>query len=500
MRHTIPMRWYQQLRWRLSLLYIAVTVGLIFMGLWITQVMSYFNYRSIAHPEKLVRLITDEAQELGPYISAYRVNDAALTLYLKQESERLREGSGRWPGLSFYSSPSVYAEITNQHGVPVASFPSNNQAPGELSAGPFQVSQAALISSALRGEGDSRRSLIENDTMAAAAPIFDGKHEIVGALFMRVRAPFDWRVNWLRVAKGLAKPLIMLIALAFVGGIGFGLVTARHLVNRLQRISTAAEAWGHGDFTALADDGRADEVGQLSRQLNAMAEELRGFLTLRQELATLEERNRLARDLHDTVKQRIFALAMQIGAAQSMLNGGMPEVSQRLNEAEKLAHEVQQELVAIIKELLPQHQAGKEFEQLLREHVANWARQSGVTAEVINESKLDLPAPVEQAFFRILQEALANVLRHSRASHAVVDVSQFAKTKVTLSVTDDGEGFDPDAVNGGIGLRNMRERAEALPGGWLKVETRKGKGVRVTAGCAVGAVEAAAVAAAKDQR
>jgi signal transduction histidine kinase len=317
---------------------------------------------------------------------------------------------------------------------------------------------------------------------------------------MRVRAPFDLRVNWLRVAKGLARPLIMLIALAFVGGIGFGLVTARHLVNRLERISTAAEAWGRGDFTAVADDGKADEVGQLSRRLDAMAEELRGFLDLRQELATLEERNRLARDLHDTVKQQTFALAMQIGAAQSMLNGDMPEVSQRLDEAEKLAHEVQHELVAIIKELLPQDQTGKEFEQVLREHVASWSRQSGVTAEVINESGLDLPPPVEQAFFRILQEALANVFRHSRASHAVVDVSQFAKTRVTLSVTDDGEGFDPDAVNTGIGLRNMRDRAEALPGGWLKVETRKGKGVRVTAGCTVGAVEAAALAAVKDQR
>jgi len=174
---------------------------------------------------------------------------------------------------------------------------------------------------------------------------------------------------------------------------------------------------------------------------------------------------------------------MQIGAAQSMLNGGYPQVAERLCEAENLAQQVQHELVSIIEKLRPENGACKEFEALLREHVASWSRQSGVIAEVVSEQQLALPGAVEQAFFRILQEALANVFRHSGASHAVVQLGKSANGKATISVTDDGGGFDASKTNGGLGLKSMRERAEALPGGWLNVETRKGEGVRIVAGC-----------------
>jgi two-component system, NarL family, sensor histidine kinase LiaS len=317
--------------------------------------------------------------------------------------------------------------------------------------------------------------------LASAAPIIDRDGQVVGALFVRLYAPFEWRVHLSKIAGGIARPVLILIALAVVAGIGFGLLTTRNFFKRVQVISRAADAWARGDFSAVADDTAADELGHLAHRLNLMAKDLQVVMTLRQELATLEERNRLARDLHDTVKQQIFALAMQIGAAQVRLNGASPEAHERLSEAEKLARQVQHELVEIIRELQPTDREGDDLEQLLQKHVADWSRQTAVKTELKYDSALTLSSPIDRTFFRIAQEALANVARHSHATQATVEVSR-TNGSVVLSITDNGVGLDGGQTNGGMGLRNMRERAEALPGGWFRIESN-GKGVRVTAGC-----------------
>jgi signal transduction histidine kinase len=477
-----PLRWYQQLRWKLSLLYIAVTIGVVLMGLCVTQVMSYFSYFKIAQPAILEEKMATDAQELGALASTTSASHDSLVLWLKGECARLTAGVGGWRGLSFYSNPSIYSEVDKPDGTLWAS----HSFPDQISDEKIRFTREGLVSSVLANNSDGRAVVVRDggSALAGAVPIIDKAGQMRGIFYLRVEAPFNWMVNWQHVAHGLAYPLIMIVGFAVIGGIGFGIVTARYLVNRLYRISKAAEGWAHGDFTAVATDCHIeDEVGQLSRQLNSMLEELRGFLALKQELATLEERNRLARDLHDTVKQQAFALSMQIGAAQSMLNGDNPKVSARLAEAENLAQQVQHELVSIIEKLRPQDRSGKEFDVLLREHVERWSRQSGVIAEVKSDQAIVLPSAVEQALFRILQEALANILRHSGASHACVELSQPANGRVTLSVTDNGDGFDPSDTNGGIGLKSMRERAEALPGGSLDVEARKGEGVRIVAGC-----------------
>jgi two-component system, NarL family, sensor histidine kinase LiaS len=487
-----PMRWFQQLRWKLSLLYTSVTVALIFIGLGAGEVVGYYTYHSIYQPQALAHAVAENARQLAPYISSSPPNTAALLLWLKNKNEKLKlmdAGSARLrPGsasLSFYSNPLIYMAVTDVEGVVIASQPEEAASSALPFARQLSPSQAMLVTSALQGETRANHlSAAESDgALIAASPVFDDKQRVVGALFARLQAPFDWRAHLLKVATGVIRPVLILVILALIGGIGFGLVTAHSLTTRLEAISKAAGAWGRGDFSAVADDSATDEVGKLAHRLNLMANELQGVLALRQELATLGERNRLARDLHDTVKQQVFALAMQIGAVQAMLNGGSPEVHNRLSEAEKLARQIQYELVTIIKELQPTGQTGKDFRTALRDHVADWSRQSGVAAEVKCDGALVLTPPVEQSFFRIVQEALANIARHSRATDAIVEVTRGANGSVTLSITDNGKGFDPGRANGGMGLWNMRERSEALPGGSFKVESKKGKGVRVTVVC-----------------
>ena len=486
------LRWFQQLRWRLALLYTVLTVVVIFVGLGIAEIIGYYNYRVIHRPQVLANAVSENAQQIAPYVLAQDLNVPALTLWLKTKNEQLmdvsgtRAGSGRL-GLAFYGNPVIYTAVTDPHGLVLVDRPEDFGS--EAANASLQVSpeQGALLKSALQGETDPNRLSIEgpDGTLIAAAPIFDNQRRISGALFVRLYAPFQWRVHLSKLANGVARPALVLIALAAIGGIGFGRITARHFFKRLQVISRAADAWARGDFSAVADDSGVDELGQLAHRLNLMARELQVVLKLRQELATLEERNRLARDLHDTVKQQVFALAMQLGAAQAMLNGASPELHQRLSEAEKLARQVQHELVEVITELQPADPTGKDLEQLLREHVKDWSRQSGIKAELKFEGPLSPPSVIDRAFLRIAQEALANVARHSHATRATVNVRRTDES-VVVSISDNGVGFDPGKTEGGMGLRNMRERAEALPGGWLKIES-KGKGVHLLAGCDIAA-------------
>ena len=304
-RHDGTIRWYRQLRWRLTLLYVGVTVGLILAGIVLGAVFSYFRYQSLNKSTVLAQVVAHRAPELAPYIGSSPSNVAAVSLWLDRENEKIQNGSGDWPGLSFYSDPAIYSMATDANGRVVADSSKGRQT---------QVSStnAELIRTALSGEFDLQRlSVVESDgTLVAAAPIRGEGDRVVGALLMRTYAPFHWGVHWKRVATGLAAPLLMFISLAFAVGIGFGLVTTRRLVTRLEEISTAADAWGSGDFSATVVDEERDEVGQLARRLNSMAAELQSVLELRQKLAGMEERNRLARDLHDTVKQQVFALGM----------------------------------------------------------------------------------------------------------------------------------------------------------------------------------------------
>jgi signal transduction histidine kinase len=213
-----------------------------------------------------------------------------------------------------------------------------------------------------------------------------------------------------------------------------------------------------------------------------MAEQLQNLLQARQKLATLEERNRLARDLHDSVKQQVFAVSMQIGAIKVLLRRDVDAAEVRLNEADKLVRQAQQELTSLIRELRPAALEGKGLAAALRELVTQWTQQTGIVANLRGEGSQTLPLTVEEALFRVGQEALANVARHSKATLVQMLLTSTDDT-VTLSVIDNGQGFDTTYQGRlGVGLLSMQERMKAL-GGDVQLESAPGKGTRVVAHC-----------------
>jgi len=216
---------------------------------------------------------------------------------------------------------------------------------------------------------------------------------------------------------------------------------------------------------------------RLLEELHVAHEQLRDYAEQAKQAAVGEERSRLARDLHDSVKQQVFALVMQLGAARALLDD-KSAARAHVDEAESLARQAGVELATLIHTLQPAALSNQSLPDALRTHVSDWSRQSGIAADLALEPEHHLPPAVETAFFRIAQESLSNVARHSNAERVMVRLL-YAGGQARLVVHDNGQGFR-SASSAGVGLASMMERMAAL-GGQLQVESTPGRGTQVTA-------------------
>lgn len=234
-------------------------------------------------------------------------------------------------------------------------------------------------------------------------------------------------------------------------------------------------------------------VGDIQRDLKAagldavpvpgLEEEAARQTWLRQvsEAAAQEERNRLARDLHDSIKQQIFGIHVSAAAAQARWESDPEGARKALADVRRSAHEAMVEMQAMLHQLRPQALAGTGLVEALREQCEALGYRSGaeVSLELGNPVPDErLPPGAQETLFRIAQEALANVARHARAHKVRVGLGREGEA-VRLQVEDDGQGFDPGTATAGMGLRNLRERSESLQGA-LEITSTPGAGTRIT--------------------
>ena len=196
-------------------------------------------------------------------------------------------------------------------------------------------------------------------------------------------------------------------------------------------------------------------------------------------LAAQEERHRLARDLHDAIKQQIFAVQATVAAAQSRLEHDPAGARQALDQARAAARDATTEMQALLDQL---HSTPVEITGLveaLRHHAEALRLRTDAQVDVtIGELPAPefVPAGAPEAYFRIAQEALANVARHARASHVKVFLGVQANA-LRLRVEDDGQGFETSSAEG-MGLGNIETRAQEL-GAVVDITTAVGHGTRV---------------------
>ncbi|MHB2018799.1 MAG: GAF domain-containing sensor histidine kinase [Candidatus Xenobia bacterium] len=189
----------------------------------------------------------------------------------------------------------------------------------------------------------------------------------------------------------------------------------------------------------------------------------------------IDERSRLARDLHDTLAQSLTAITLQVEAAERALERKPDLARERLQQALEVARQSLEEVRRTVTTLraLPQGIA-----HALEALVHSFTSRSGIPVHLELDGNMALPPEIEAELYRMAQEMLSNVERHAKAHRGEVGL-RVHRGRVHLRVADDGEGFNPRARPSGHGLPGLRERARLL-GGRLRITSRPGTTVEVS--------------------
>jgi len=245
-----------------------------------------------------------------------------------------------------------------------------------------------------------------------------------------------------------------------------------------------ALAWFARDITERKT--REEEIQHLWQELQEK-ERVRAELLARAIHMQEDERRRIARELHDETGQALNAMLFGLKAAESALASDPERAREVIARLKAAASDNVRELQSIIYDLRPSVLDDLGLIPALRWFVDSRLRGAGLAVQwVVRGSERRLRPEVETALFRIAQEALSNVLRHSRAREVRLGLD-FSERSVALSVGDDGQGFQVeemlahrDESGRGLGLLGMRERVDLL-GGWFSVESTPGRGTVVWA-------------------
>nr|BBH86489.1 hypothetical protein KTC_12400 [Thermosporothrix sp. COM3] len=240
-----------------------------------------------------------------------------------------------------------------------------------------------------------------------------------------------------------------------------------------------AMRWPVGPFYAIAN-AVSQRIGRYEQQAYLTAELRDQALRQAAEVAAQEERNRIARDLHDSVKQQLFSINMSAAAARAHGGGDNAEVQAAIVDIQRSVKEAQVEMQALLQQLhsSPLEQTG--LAEALRMQAQALGYRTG--AQVHTEIE-PLPAgtvlSTAEQIFRLVQEAFANIARHARAGEVWLQLTTRGEW-LHIEVRDNGQGFDPATVKQGMGLSNVRERVELL-GGQLEIQSSPGQGTTLRA-------------------
>jgi two-component system, NarL family, sensor histidine kinase LiaS len=484
---------FRRLQWKLTLSYVVVTAGtMIVLTILAIAILVYFDsqnnsrtydsyYWSKTGFQDNIPYLLDDPQSLQTWLK--RVQTSGFTQNDFQ-SYTVRETLDYANTLVTKTEP-IYVLDSKLN--LIAAAPLENSA---LIGRPFNpratlgFSMESILDAAQVGDKDYYAQSISapDGTRLVAFPLRKSDQDPVSAIVIYHLKPiaFATPTNLQLYQSFFFLMTFIMFLVALPVGALFGWLVTRGLRRRLVTLSSASQAWSKGDFTVTPRDPSGDEIGELTRNLNGMAEQLQTLLQTHDELARLEERNRLARDLHDTVKQQTYATRMQLTAAKNLLGSDTAAAAGHLDTALQLNRDTQQELKLIIDELRPAALEGKGLAQAMQEYAGRWQEHTGIRVKTAISGERSLPFEVEQALYRVLQEALANIARHAEADTVGLSLGM-SPEKVTLIVADNGRGFNVNAISpSSYGLAGMRTRLSEV-GGTLQVESTLSAGTTVTA-------------------
>lgn len=311
----------------------------------------------------------------------------------------------------------------------------------------------------------------------------------VAALIFSVFPLEEIRLLWM-TKLGNVSFIIWLVAFILAGGSIFGISIGWYWKQRLNRIERKLDRLSKGQKLDEEKDPY-HELKSIEQRLQAIQERIDKQTEYAQKLATeraeerekslqeivVQERNRLARELHDSVSQQLFAASMMISAINMQNLPGNGDIEKKLGLVEKMLQQSQLEMRALLLHLRPVALKGKSLVQGVKELLVEMQQKVSIDISwTVEEVAVD--RGIEDQLFRIIQEAMSNTLRHAMAKSFHVLLIERDNT-VILRITDDGIGFDMEKVKtGSYGINNMRERAYEI-GGTFKIVSLPNQGTKL---------------------
>lgn len=276
------------------------------------------------------------------------------------------------------------------------------------------------------------------------------------------------------------------------------------IVHRLRGLANAIERFGKGEHYPAVEEEPGDEIGRLGAEFNRMSTRImqrekenenlaaaldsrmaeRGILLRRLIHTQEEERRRVAREIHDEVGQSLSSISLNIELAQRSLEDHPSQAIEHLHQASSMVSESTDHMYDLILGLRPSALDDLGLIAAIKTQLQRTLEPAGISYQ-LNTPDLPkrLPPQMETVFFRLFQEAITNILRHSRAKHVSLSIER-QNGEIVGRIVDDGVGFDPNEglsthlEEGGFGLLGMRERVEQF-NGQIKIESQPGAGTSI---------------------
>ncbi|CAG9622526.1 sensor histidine kinase [Sutcliffiella rhizosphaerae] len=273
----------------------------------------------------------------------------------------------------------------------------------------------------------------------------------------------------------------------------FGYKQSGYMKNRLDDLSTFIATLARGKFSERIAVGGKDELGRLTEDINQLAYKIQNQVKSLQKLAdeknelaikahnaaTIEERQRLARELHDSVSQQLFALSIMSSAAIRMFDPYPEEAKKQLTDIASIAAKAQGEMRALLLHLRPISLTNDTLSVGIQKLLVELEERTPITFQKDIQDIDTLSNATEDHLFRIIQEALSNILRHADATSVKLDMHQKGKQYVYIFISDNGKGFELNTQKqSSYGLHTMRERCEEI-GGQFSIRSKKGEGTHI---------------------
>ncbi|MFD2042758.1 histidine kinase [Ornithinibacillus salinisoli] len=298
---------------------------------------------------------------------------------------------------------------------------------------------------------------------------------------------------WL-TSEGIFLFILLYLVLSCIFSIYIGFKSSGDLKERLDYISVLITQFANGNYTSSIHFKDAYELSRIGNELNDLGKKLQSQVKSLQRMAdekgelaktahksaVIEERQRLARDLHDAVSQQLFALTMMSEAAVKQLETNPELAKEQMRDVAAASLQAQTEMRALLLHLRPVHLSGDPLPKGIHKLINELKQKSQIDFEITIDEDLVLSETKEEHIFRIIQESLSNILRHAQATEVTLNVSK-RSNELFLHIRDNGKGFDlsSDAERKtSYGLKTMKERSEEL-GGTFTIRSNVNEGTYI---------------------